>query len=506
MAMEDSSTLKPVNGKRGRNPQFIGPTPGPDPFKELKNDLGEETRTFRIVSAMLLYFVTQKPSGGHVPHTTIAKIAKCKASDAKVIVDAWAGTLFNQVIKEVDGLGNPTKAVWGVNTCPYGQTDSSTSPNPLPDKIDTATSGVGQSEKVSNRCPYGQDHHSGSLGDKPVEDLSVVDGPGHNDVLSTSYNNQKNTPESHELERMLDLFQGDESWYGKDFPKEGQHGVLISTKSESKSFTRKEWLGFIKGHFKGKRRISVYPIRTSHPYKDMVRFGVFDLDGGNRQGDATRLIDVLEDKNISAYLERSLSGDFRVWFFLRTWTHAGTIYRYMRSILDETQIIAEIRPSTNEINSVDGPDQSAIALPYFGDGGPQGDQCRFIDCDLFIPISLSHFLESTELNEPDLFKRYEGSPSHDTNAPMTHKKGPRIDVNTLVDSWPPIAEGEYHETPNGKIKGGRNDAAVAHAGELIGRGFTYDETLKYIMRWNGTCKPPLSEKELRNCMKWCEDN
>jgi hypothetical protein len=34
MAMEDSITLKHVNGKRGRNPKFIGPTPGP-PYNNL---------------------------------------------------------------------------------------------------------------------------------------------------------------------------------------------------------------------------------------------------------------------------------------------------------------------------------------------------------------------------------------------------------------------------------------------------------------------------------------
>jgi hypothetical protein len=146
-----------------------------------------------------------------------------------------------------------------------------------------------------------------------------------------------------------------------------------------------------------------------------------------------------------------------------------------------------------------GPGQAAIALPYFGPGGPGGDRCRFIDPDTLRPIPLEYLYDHWDRAD-------HGAPRR---LPAMPKRGPfretepwlRSRVEALVDSWPPIGEGEVHTTPSGKVKGGRSDAAFAHVGELAHHGFYGEAALSMMRRWNTKNPKPLMDRTIESMVE-----
>lgn len=478
---------------------FIEPTPGPNPFKELLQRMDDGacgSKTFRIVASALLYLSTVKPQGGRIPHTTIAKISGGHHADVRQVLDSWAGVLFNQMLKGIDAQGKPSTATYHLTPCPCGQGTDSKEPKSLSGGTLGAMTTGGQGPRLSTSCPPGQG--DSSEGDDALSgegyDCTVL--PGHSEPLYTSYNTKNYSRSTLDYAASLAaLFSGDQNSIGMDLPSDRPFRPVADI-SPKKIMRTLVW------HLDGRVRFHLYPIRTRHPYQGCVKLGAFDLDGPDRLADAERLLAALASRGVAAYLERSLSGAFHVWFFLSTWTHAGTVHRWMKSVLRAESIVAEVRPSTPEIGSGPHPGQMAIALPFFGDGGDSLDICRVLDPYLLSPIPLDTFLEKVELNDPGALLKARSTTKPQQYASVPSFSIPCTDVESLVKSWPPIREGEIHTAKNGKVKGGRNDAAVAHAGELAATGLSCEEILPYMERWNATCIPPLGDSELRRCMAW----
>lgn len=482
-----------------RSAHFIGPTPGPDPFRELVQRMGDGacgTKTYRIVAAALLYLATVKPGGGRIPHTTIARVCGSHHTDVRQVLDRWAGVLFNQMLKGVDAQGRPSAASYRVDPRPPGHESSDEVRQASPGVGPVPLGGCGQDAGSSTSRPHGRGAPSGDKETLSGEDFSAIRAPGHSGPAYTSYNHHYHPPSTSGCAAEFGaLFAGDQISLGMDLPS-GRPFRSVTYTAPGKLLRTLGW------HLEGRARVHLYPIRTHPPYQGCVKLGVFDLDGDDRLADAERLLAALASRGTTAYLERSLSGGFHLWFFLSAWAHAGTVHRWMKSILRAEGIRAEVRPSNAEIPSGSHPGQMAIALPFFGDGGSCGDTCRIVDPYLLSPVPLGTFLEKVELNDPNVLSKSRSTTSSPPYFSVPSLSIPFSDLESLVNSWPPIRKGESHTARNGKVKGGRNDAAVAHVGELAARGLRREEILPYLERWNATCIPPLSDSELRRCTAW----
>jgi len=223
-----------------------------------------------------------------------------------------------------------------------------------------------------------------------------------------------------------------------------------------------------------------------------VRLGVVDLDGqGDRLKDALAIMKRLEEEGLVAYLARSwTNGRFHVWLFFGAWLPAGKVRRFLKAVLESLNIVGEVRPSGEP--SGDGPGQSPIALPFFGAFSPLGPngRCPIIDPDNLAPLPLEYFLEHMEQNAapPEL------RPAKRVKGPW--RPGPSPAVSQLEETWPSVGEGEAHLSKTGKLLGGRDDAAISHAGELMARGIRGPEALEILERWDAQNRPPLG----RDCL------
>ncbi|MFN2261336.1 MAG: DEAD/DEAH box helicase family protein [Psychroflexus sp.] len=156
----------------------------------------------------------------------------------------------------------------------------------------------------------------------------------------------------------------------------------------------------INKHLAGRHFVGIYPL-----LKDNTSwFIVSDFDKKNWREQAVQAVEVCQDYNICAYLERSRSGNgAHVWMFFDTPYPA----RKSRKIVLELFERAGIFSKFDKNNSFDRlfPNQdylsgkglgNLIALPQQGDAIKQGNSC-FIDPKTFIPFENQwDFLQSIE--------------------------------------------------------------------------------------------------------------
>jgi hypothetical protein len=213
----------------------------------------------------------------------------------------------------------------------------------------------------------------------------------------------------------------------------------------------------------------------------------------DRYKDSVRIMDELASKGVASFFCRSWTeGHFHIWMFFRDWLPVEKVNRFLRRLTVTLDIAAEVFPS-GELSG-DGPKQKAIALPYFGAlGGSWATEgrCQVIEPDTQAPIPMEHFLNHLERNDPP-----PELPPHRLEAALNFSRKRMEDVETLVDSWPPVGEGEGHTAPNGRFKAGRDDAAIAHAGELAVRGIVGSKALALLERWDSRNTPPLGSRAL----------
>jgi hypothetical protein len=483
-----------AKAKNTRHPRLVHPCPGPDPFRELKermNDGGVGTRTYRVVSLIGLHFALFRPNGGKIPHTVLARQLGLDRRDVHEIVLAWAAVVYNHLIRkdreDETALAAPTAAPG----CLPGQSAAGSGRKELPAlEIVPAPEG-GQIPSSPTSCPHGQSANATAPRLCEVEPLSPSGTPGQICELPPSYIFKEHSSFDLQIRAFSALFEGDRGWFCQNAPG-AEHATWAVSKLDY--WTRYE--GALTVHFLGKRRLSVFPISRDPQTYERVRFAALDLDGEDRLAEALKLVGRMEKLGLAPFLERSFSGGFHIWLFFNKWQHAGNVKRFFDRLLHEEGVVAETRPSTNELGKHEGPGQKAIALPYFGDGGPKGDQCRMIDPFTLAPLPVHAFLESISYSEDvprlEVIRTGAQPPRFANTIHLSNE--PHIDQ--LVASWPPVAKGEHHLSENGKPKFGRDDAALGHAGELGAIGIFGEDAFEYLSRWNRTNRPPLSDRAL----------
>ena len=152
------------------------------------------------------------------------------------------------------------------------------------------------------------------------------------------------------------------------------------------NFTDKAYLpltdGQIKKHLYGHQHIGVYPL-----LKDNTSwFIVADFDAKSWVQDSRKFIEVCEDKNIPAYLERSRSGNGgHVWIFFTEPVPAFKSRKIILSLLVQSGAISVFDKSSSFDRLFPNQDSlsgkglgNLIALPFFKPCLEQGNNC-FID-------------------------------------------------------------------------------------------------------------------------------
>jgi len=305
-----------------------------------------------------------------------------------------------------------------------------------------------------------------------------------------------------------DAFPCDHSWIGTQRVLPDGSLSDLDCRPVLPDTVKATWRLAIREHFAGRRRLSVYPVVTRKGSRlGKTRLGIVDLDGqSDRLMDAERVMDALAQHDIQGYLARSWSdGHFHIWCFFKEWLPAGKVHRFLERLARSLGIKdAEIRPSPEL--SGERSQQRAIALPFFGaHGAPWAATGRgqVLDSAALAPVAPEMFLAHIEQNyaPPEL----PASPSTSAgrlDAALAHcKKLQSADLQERVSGWPPVSRHQVHQAPNGKTKYGRDDAAVAHAGELARLGCSEEEALGHLLRWNATNRPPLEETVIRRKVK-----
>lgn len=481
-----------------RNTRMVYPNPGFHPFRELMariddGDIGD--RTFSAVAAAALYFALFRGTGGKVPHTKLARMLHMHHADVKAILDAWAGVIYNALVKGVDFEGNPQSnyGTLAPVSRPLGQQrrfgyESGVGCVPLddgdswPPRMDTSRPGGNPPRATETEAP-------------PTIALRHDSGPAVSSPLSTPYRNEMGTREG----RLLEIFKGDRLHMFIDIPSR-----CSATKRVAPEKVAKLWADGLKSHLAGKARLGFFPISMHPQSTNKVKVGVVDLDGEGRLNDALAVVEACTSYGLVAYLERSHTDGFHVWLFFSRWLHAGYVHRFLNRMLDQIKVAAEVRPSCPEVLAGDGPGQLSICLPYFGDGGPQGDQCRIIDPDTLRPIPLEAFLDHVEFNEEVPTLPAPAKRCRSTTSAVRVETPSTEEVAKIANGWPAVGEGEVHQAPNGKMKFGRTQAAIGHAGELAAMGVTGNRALTALTLWNTRNLPPLHDRALDQMVKYAE--
>ncbi len=85
-------------------------------------------------------------------------------------------------------------------------------------------------------------------------------------------------------------------------------------------------------HFRGKKVIGIYPIRNGN----LCKFIVIDLDDENYLEEAKIILKTFKRYFVSAYLERSRSGNgAHIWIFFQKWIDAGKARKFITLILEK---------------------------------------------------------------------------------------------------------------------------------------------------------------------------
>jgi hypothetical protein len=481
--------------RRGsRSTKMVYPGVGPNPFRELREGMDDEgvgSRTYAVTAMVLSHYLLFLPGGGHIPHTKIARLLGLNHEDVKAIVEVWAGVIFNHLVRKTgDGkveatLPSPSSS-WA-----SAQSDLEGEDNSCAFSVIDATASSAQLGGLYTSCSSAQKVEWNGLTDSVGAYLNHSEIPAQSPALSTSYIIKRNDSLGDLAERFRTVFVGNRSWLCANKP-DGDHRIW----QLPKGCEGRDLQNALEDHFEGSQRLSIFPISGDPSSYQEVRFAAIDLDGEDRLQDAARLLDRLEALGVVAYLEKSFSDGYHIWIFFSGWNHAGNVRRFLERLLAEEHTHAEIRPSTNEFGGGDGPRQKAIALPYFGDGGPNGDQCRILDRDTLRPIPIENFLNHIEFNDRVPLLPVPSRNEYHTKVLHLNAVPSLTSIAQLVASWPAVSQGEYHLSASGKPKGGRDEAALAHAGELAAREIFGAEALRHLSQWNSTNAPPLTEKAL----------
>jgi hypothetical protein len=482
--------------QKARNTRFIRPTPGPDPLRELKAGLRRNDpvaeKTDRVLGALLAWFIIEAPDGGPPPYSTLGRRLDMDRRDIAAIAEAWAGLLYNRAVKGVDAFGEELPQ--DLARCPaFSQLTESHTVSPAFER------------GLPTPCPPGNGVEQTALNATPVLALEPTPRTGQNVVLPPSIKDNQNGGVGGRLHKLflcsrmdagVQMVQKD----GTLTPRYRQH--CPDKNAKNPDGLSQWWMGKWEAHLEGRERLSLFPVQTYQKTKNRTKGLFIDFDGQDGLGDATRTMDALSTYDIPAYLQRSWTvGHYHVLIFLLYPAGVNALANRLRGLLDKLGITAEIRPEGVINKRTEGPGQESISMPYFG-WGKYGDRDCIIDHDRMLqPIPPEFFLDHLETVDPRIFRRRLPS----LNKPEARAKAKRrrgVEAGALADSWPEVHQGEAHQAPNGKMKGGRDDALMGHAGELAALGLTFAEAWPYLWNWNLTkVHPPFPEKIVKDKLK-----
>ncbi len=204
---------------------------------------------------------------------------------------------------------------------------------------------------LSSRLNFLIDKYSISIEniDKEIRKQALKDeynNINYNEILVT-----KSSSLSEKINLYLSLFQGREDvcavrWESSNTGKSGyspfcknewKYGLCGKGKGvkcfdcNNQDFYKLDF-DTLKMHFLGKKVLGIYPINQHN----LCKFIVIDLDGNNWRNEAEIILNTFTKYNISAYLERSRSGNgAHIWLFFEDWVEASKARKLIFIILDK---------------------------------------------------------------------------------------------------------------------------------------------------------------------------
>src|SRR5699024_8385226 len=188
----------------------------------------------------------------------------------------------------------------------------------------------------------------------------------------------------------------------------------------------------IEKHLVGKHQIGIYPL-----LKDNTSwFLAADFDGKEWQKEVVLFLNACKEKGISAYLERSRSGNGgHVWIFFEKPYPALKSRKIFLSILEQSGAFSKFDKASSFDRLFPNQDflsgkgfGNLIALPFYRPTLEQGNSC-FIDPDDFKPFSDQwHFLKNINKIPTQVLDELYNSYSENTGSPISNAKPKKLTI------------------------------------------------------------------------------
>lgn len=268
----------------------------------------------------------------------------------------------------------------------------------------------------------------------------------------------------------------------------------------------------VRDHLDGRRRIGIYTVVGSR-----VKWCCVDLDipGDIAHGwTLAKLIAArLRHYGFAPLIERTRTKGWHVWLFFAGWIEAWKVRRVVEDLVVKLdlrehltvpplQSPVEVFPKQDRVP--EGGAGNYVNLPLHGEDAPEGRTCFYavapdgspalladwtpFDVEYTTEAAVDELIELSGIQPPTVATpRPVLAPA--TSGDGTHEVGTR----KIQQLWPCGLK----MLKDGVGEGSRNECTFRLAVQFKHLGYTLDETLAQLAKWNDRCAPPTPAKEFR---------